>query len=172
MASWSCGEDFLLDTAVLSVGVFEAQTQFRFVVFQVEQLLGVKSSTTLPVKKVRFQSKQQGTQNNNSVLSFHTDDTEHNVWRTKTLTVGWSAQHPHIPSHTRAEPGPPTQELWRQTATRGNCATATRRRINVFPLSLVCLTEDWQKYHKALVSQILCHSKTHKLWSHVINTAC
>lgn len=38
---------FLLYTAALSVGVFGAQTQFRFVVFQVEQLLWVERSTTL-----------------------------------------------------------------------------------------------------------------------------
>lgn len=38
---------FLLYTAALSVGVFGAQTQFRFVVFQVEQLLGVERSTAL-----------------------------------------------------------------------------------------------------------------------------
>lgn len=50
---WSCSEDvwgcrFLLYRAALSVGIFGAQTQFRFVVFQVKQLLGVERSTSLP----------------------------------------------------------------------------------------------------------------------------
>lgn len=44
----SCG--FLLYTAALSVGIFGAKTQFSFVVFQVQQLLGVECSTTLPAK--------------------------------------------------------------------------------------------------------------------------
>lgn len=43
------GYRFLLYTAALSIGIFGAQTQFRFVAFKVKQLLGVERSTTLPV---------------------------------------------------------------------------------------------------------------------------
>lgn len=53
---------FLLDAAVLSVGVFEAQTQFRFVALQVEQLLGVEGSATPPGKEIRFHSEQEAAQ--------------------------------------------------------------------------------------------------------------
>lgn len=62
---WSCGEDvwgcrFLLYRAALSVGIFGAQTQFSFVVFQVKQLLGVERSTTLPGNaKETLRSKQE-----------------------------------------------------------------------------------------------------------------
>lgn len=54
---------FLLDAAVLSIGIFEAQTQFGFVAFQVEQLLGVKGSATPPGDKMRFCSKQEEAEN-------------------------------------------------------------------------------------------------------------
>lgn len=42
------GWRFLLYTAALSVAVFGAQTQFRFIAFKVKQLLGVERPATLP----------------------------------------------------------------------------------------------------------------------------
>lgn len=146
MASWSCGEDFLLDTAVLSVGIFEAQTQFRFVVFQVEQLLGVKGSTTLPGKKVKFHSKQEGTQNNNREVFWaftlmiqntlceerrHSLSDEVHGILVFHPTLEQSQGHQHRSSEDKQQ--------------RDETVTATRRRIAVFPLSLFCLTENWQR---------------------------
>lgn len=42
------GHSILLYTAELSVCIFGAETEFRFVVFQVKQLLRVEGSTTFP----------------------------------------------------------------------------------------------------------------------------
>lgn len=148
---WSCSKDvcgcrFLLYTAALSVGVFGAQTQFSFVVFQVKQLLRVEGSTTLPDMKKTLSSKQEAIfklkkqQKNDRCVSSYSDDTEHSAWKDKAvvmainengeqcnhcfvLTVLWSAQHPHIPSHSQLEPGPPTQEHYRQTTNRLKCTT-------------------------------------------------
>lgn len=46
---WGCA--VLLYAAQLSVRIFGAKTEFRFVVFQVKQLLGVEGSATFPDKE-------------------------------------------------------------------------------------------------------------------------
>lgn len=168
MASWSCGDDFLLDTAVLSVGIFEAQTQFRFVVFQVEQLLGVKGSSTLPGKKVRFQSKQEGTRKNKQTTASwaFTPMIQNTVCEERRHSLsdevhGILVFHPTLEQSQGHQHRSSEDKQQRDETVRLPHGGLTRTQISKM------------KHHKALASQTLCHweSKTHKLWSHVINTA-
>lgn len=101
---------FLLYTAALSIGIFGAQTQFRFVVFQVEQLLGVERSTTLSDNMT--ETKRDSLTNDVRTIEGIEKRADF------VLTVLWNALHLHTPSHTQLEPGPPTQGLWRQTTKR------------------------------------------------------
>lgn len=43
--------DYLLNAAVLTIGILEAQTHLGFVFFKIHKLFGVKSPTPFPKKK-------------------------------------------------------------------------------------------------------------------------
>ena len=107
--SWEGGRDggILLYTAELAVGIFGAKTEFRFVVFQVKQLLWVEGSATFPDKG----KTEAAARINCSSFTCSSRSKTQNGGRC-VLTVLWSARHPRIPCHTQLEPGPPAQERY------------------------------------------------------------
>lgn len=81
---WGCR--FLLYGAALSVCIFGAQTQFRFVVFQVKQLLGVERSTALPdnINETQETFKEMSEKNVRCVSNYR-DATEYDTCKARAL---------------------------------------------------------------------------------------